>query len=344
MRACLKLIVGIALSVAAGVAIAHHSTRVFYDYDTDIEIEGEVTWVFWKNPHIRFNLIRHDEAGGEELWELEAGSVNTLERVGIGEDVLKVGDVVRVAGPPSRHGLNTIYVSNVLFENGREVSLQRNQRLRWTDGSESPLLRVVESGEEGALPEVEGIFRVWSRSYEGNSETLPFTAAALAALEAWDPLTEDPGLKCIPPGMPVMMDNPYPIAFTRQGDDIVLRLEEWDGVRVIHMGGGSGAEQPASTPMGNSMGRWEGDTLIVTTTNIDYPYFDSSGAPQSEQVEIVERFTLIDGESRLNYHITVTDPETFTTPAELTLHYVWEPGETIKRYECTLATLRGTGR
>ena len=119
MRSRPKLIVGVTLSVAAGVAIAHHSTRVFYDYDTDIEIEGEVTWVFWKNPHIRFNLIRHDVAGGEELWELEAGSVNTLERVGIGEDVLKIGDVVRVAGPSSRHGLNTIYVSNVLFENGR---------------------------------------------------------------------------------------------------------------------------------------------------------------------------------------------------------------------------------
>lgn len=332
-----RWIIGFALLVASGVVAAHHSTRVFYDYDADIEIEGEVTWVFWKNPHIRFNLVRRDERGNEELWELEAGSVNTLERVGIGADTLQVGDVVRVAGPPSRHGLKTIYVSNVLFENGREVSLQRDQRLRWTDGSVSPAPRVVESGEEEALPEVEGIFRVWNRSYQGNTDTLPFTAAALEAREAWDPLTEDPGLKCIPPGMPVMMDNPYPIAFIRQGDDIVLRLEEWDGVRVIHMGGGSGAEQPPSTPMGYSMGHWEGDTFIVATTNIDYPYFDSSGSPQSEQVEIVERFTLSDDESRLDYHITVTDPETFTAPAELTLHYVWEPGEEIKPYECTLA-------
>ena len=337
MTACLKLLVGISLSVAAGGVLAHHSTRVFYDYDDDIVVEGTVTWVFWKNPHIRFNLVRVDDAGREELWELEAGSFNTLERVGIGEDVLKVGDVVRVAGPPSRHGLNTIYVSNVLFEDGREVSLQRNQRLRWTAENGTPVSGITENVEAEALAEVEGIFRVWSRSYQDNSSTLPFTVGALEAREAWDPLNEDPGLQCIPPGMPVMMDNPYPIAFTRQGDDIVLRLEEWDGVRVIHLGGGSAPAQPASTPMGSSMGRWEGETLVVTTTNINYPYFDSSGAPQSERVGIVERFTLSDEENRLNYHMTVTDPETFTTPAELTLHYVWEPGEKIKRYECTLA-------
>ena len=328
---------GLAGVVFAGAGYAHHSTRMFYDYDADLEIEGEVTWVFWKNPHVRFNIVRQGENGGEELWELEAGSVNTLERVGIGEETLQVGDVVRVAGPPSRRGLNTIYVSNVLFEDGHEVSLQGGQRLRWTDGSESAVPQVAASDEQRPLPDAEGIFRVWDRMYQGGSETLPFTAAAVAAREARDPLTEDPALKCIPPGMPTAMDNPYPIVFEQQGEDIVMRLEEWDGVRVIHMGTDAAAENPPSTPMGYSAGRWEDGVLVVETTHINYPFFDSALTPQSETVEIVEWFTLSDDEARLEIHMIVTDPATFTTPAESTQLYVWVPDEEIKLYECTLA-------
>ena len=325
------------LGVVASAASAHHSTRVFYDYDDDLEITGQITWVLWKNPHVRFNLLRLDESGNEEVWELEAGSVNTLDRVGIGEDTLQVGETVRVAGPPSRHGLNTIYVGNVLFDDGREVSLQGNQRLRWTSApAAAPAERDVAQEQVENAADVEGIFRVWSRDYRNDTDSLPFRTAAVAARESWDPIVEDPALHCIPPGMPVAMDNPYPVDFTREGDEIIFRLEEWDGVRTFHMGGGAAVGDSPRTPMGYSVGRWEGDVLVVSTTHIDYPYFDSAGSPQGDAVEIVERFSVSDDERRLDYHVTVTDEETFTGPAVMTQHYIWDPGEEIKRYECTL--------
>ena len=332
-----RLVVGGVACLVACASLAHHSTRVFYDYDDDLEIEGEITWVLWRNPHVRFNLVRTGENGEEELWELEAGSVNTLERVGIGEGTLNVGDRVRAAGPPSRHGLNSIYVSNVLFEDGREVSLQGGQRLRWTDGT--ALAAATPAAREPVVTQgdVEGIFRVWSRDYSEGTESLPFRESAVAAREAWNPIEEDPALRCIPPGMPVAMDNPYPIAFIRESDDIVMLLEEWDGVRTIHMVENAAPRNSPRTPMGYSVGRWEGDALIVTTTHIDYPYFDSSGSPQGENPVIVERFTLSEDETRLEHHLTVTDDEVFTGPAELTQHYEWDPVEEIKRYECTLA-------
>ena len=326
-------------ALLASVASAHHSTRVFYDYDDDIEIVGEITWVLWRNPHVRFNLLSRDDSGNDEVWELEAGSVNTLDRVGIAEGTLQVGDAVRVAGPPSRHGLNSIYVSNVLFEDGREVSLQGNQRLRWTDQPPQAVVSVTEgdAAQDGSAGDAEGIFRVWVRDYGGDIDTLPFRPAAIAAREAWDPLVEDPGLRCIPPGMPVAMDNPYPIAFMQDGGSIILRLEEWDGVRTIHMDGAAAAADRARTPMGFSAGHWEGNTLVVSTRRIDYPYFDSSGSPQGPDVEIVERFSLSDDERRLDYEATVIDDATFTGPAVLTMHWDWDPAEEIKLYECTLA-------
>lgn len=330
-------IVGSVAIAASSVAFPHHSTRVFYDYDDDLEIEGRITWVLWKNPHIRFNLTRTDDGGPGEVWELEAGSVNTLERVGIGPDTLQVGDVVRVAGPPSRRGLNSIYVSNVLFESGREVSLQGNQQLRWTEQGQAVAAEETEPSEAEPVPDAEDIFRVWSPSYQDRVLNLPFTAQTVEARDNWDPLAEDPALKCIPPGMPSIMDNPYPVAFQMQGDDIVLRLEEWDAVRIIHMNSDVDMASVPASPMGHSVGRWEDGTLVVETTKIDYPYFDSSGAPQSGQVEVTERFTVSAEEARLYHHVVVVDPAVFTAPAEISRHYDWNPDEVIKRYECTLA-------
>lgn len=316
---------------------AHHSTRVFYNYDQVIEIEGTVTWVFWKNPHIRFNVTRTDGGNNKETWELEAGSMNTLDRFGIDENTIQIGDVIRVAGRPSSHGLNTIYVSNVLFENGNEVSLQGSQTFRWTNKDTSLSPKISGSEEEMVLPDVKGIFRVWIRGRGGRQESLPFTATASEKREAWNPLTDDPALRCIPPGMPSAMNNPYPIAFAPEDNAIILHLEEWDGLRTIHMDSGAIADNQSSTRMGYSVGHWEENTLIVSTTNINYPYFDSIGTPQSKTVEISEHFTLSEDDHRLDYHMIITDPKTFTTPAEFTQYYVWEPREEIKSYECTLA-------
>ncbi|MCZ6586300.1 MAG: hypothetical protein O6930_09820, partial [Gammaproteobacteria bacterium] len=88
--------------------------------------------------------------------------------------------------------------------------------------------------------------------------------------------------------------------------------------------------------MGFSVGRWDENTLIVTTTDVAYPFFDDVGTPQSPQAEIVERFTLSDDESRLDWNATIIDPVNFTEPVTLSGYWAWVPGEQIKPYECTL--------
>jgi hypothetical protein len=71
----------------------------------------------------------------------------------------------------------------------------------------------------------------------------------------------------------------------------------------------------------------------VRTTRIDWPWFDNGGTPQSTDVEIVERFTLSEDQSRLDFEITVTDPGTFVQPAVLRGYWL-ALGETILRYDC----------
>jgi hypothetical protein len=97
----------------------------------------------------------------------------------------------------------------------------------------------------------------------------------------------------------------------------------------------SGADNAVPSLMGYSVGRWDDDTLIVTTTRIDYPYMDEHGTPQTDAVEVVERFTMSTDERSLNWAATVTDPGTMTEPVvAFTTRWAWIPGEYIQPYDC----------
>ena len=76
--------------------------------------------------------------------------------------------------------------------------------------------------------------------------------------------------------------------------------------------------------------------MIVTTADVDYPFFDDVGTPQSPEAEIVERFTLSGDESRLDWQAVITDPVNFTESVTLNGYWAWVPGEQIKPYVCTL--------
>jgi hypothetical protein len=136
--------------------------------------------------------------------------------------------------------------------------------------------------------------------------------------------------------MPNAILNPYPIEFIDDGETISLRIEEWDAVRAIHMNGEADALNQTPSPLGYSVGRWEGRTLVISTTQIDWPFLDDKGAPQSEDVEIVERFTLSEDETRIDHEIVVTDPQYLAEPAIWDAFWVWKPGVRIRPFECTL--------
>ena len=78
----------------------------------------------------------------------------------------------------------------------------------------------------------------------------------------------------------------------------------------------SDANAPSSH-LGYSVGRWEGNTLIIETDQVDYAFFNDQGIPQSDALSIVERFTLSENNTKLDWTATVTDPETFTEPVIL---------------------------
>ncbi|HEX9878391.1 MAG TPA: DUF6152 family protein [Gammaproteobacteria bacterium] len=329
-------------ALAASIAVAHHSAVAFFDESDKQEIAGEVTMTRWRNPHVSFGVTVTADDGSRTEWTVESNALNALERIGISPDTVRVSDQVRVWGPVSRHGQPLIRAYNLLLGSGEEVVMMPHVSIdrRWAGSDLVEATPELASADTAAAErEADGIFRVWTHGRVNLiNDELPLTAAAAEKKAAFNPLIDDPVLRCIPTGMPAVMDVTFPVEFIRQGEDIVLRLEQWDTVRTIHMGGDpSDAEGQPATREGYSVGRWDGDVLAVETSNIDWMYFDDRGTPLSSAARVVERFTLSDDENSLHWQATTTDPETFTEPVLQEQTFTWVPGEQIKPYECATA-------
>jgi hypothetical protein len=315
----------------SGIVAAHHSVAP-YDRASMRELEGVISGINWRNPHIRLTLSVTDGAGRKTQWELEGDSANAAARKGFTRDSVRIGDRVKVAGWPSTRGRQELFVINILAPSGVETVLtDLNFPLRWT--RETAARRAVAADAKLGR----SIFRVWAPGalYVAR-EPIAYTAAAQAARATWDPLTDMPALKCIPPGMPNATLNPYPIQFIDEGKRIRMRIEEWEATRTIDM---VAKQIPAGAPagrLGYSIGRWEGDTLVIETARIDFPYLDDEGTPMSAQAHVVERFTVNQDGSRLDYTVSVTDPPNLVKPAVWDAHWSWVPGTVIRPFECEL--------
>ena len=118
----------------------------------------------------------------------------------------------------------------------------------------------------------------------------PLTDAAKKARASFNPLTDSVAPGCRPKGMPTIMEQPYPLEFVKKGDTILLRLEEYDTVRTIVMTPDAKFAALPKTLLGRSKGRWEGETLVVTTDRIDWGVHRSQWHPAGRIV--IDRRTL----------------------------------------------------
>ena len=329
----------IALFVVAtlpALAFAHHSTGGFYDRSVTVEITGTVKEFFWRNPHVGLMLEVENDAGEFEMWDIEGGAWNSVQRNGVTPETVTAGETIRVAGAPARQDVNAIFATHMQLSSGEEFVLSdRKQPPRWAD--QTAQAEISASVAAAAKETASGIFRVWS--YDGNlyrlRAPLALTAAAQALQDQWDQTRDDPGLRCDAPGMPNAVLNPYPIQLIDEGDQIRLLIEEWDGNRVIYMNPATTPTNPSADRLGHSVGRWEGNTLVVQIDHVSWPYLDDSGTPMSDNVTMIERFTLSADETGLDYEVTVTDPANLIEPAVWVNSYVWIPGADVKPFECT---------
>jgi hypothetical protein len=123
--------------------------------------------------------------------------------------------------------------------------------------------------------------------------------------------TED--ANCVPPGMPRMMQMPYPIEFLFTPGRITVLTEAYMQVRRIYTDGRKLPDDPDPQFNGNSIGHWEGDTLVVETVGLDPATTLMTAIHPTEQTKIVERFRQSQPGILMD-EMTITDPTLFTAP------------------------------
>jgi len=292
-----QLIVLVLFGLTFTSAVAHHSPVIF-DRDREIVFEGVVTGYDWKYPHVYIFVDTEDDSGQLMRWQIEGEDPKTMGRSGWTATTLVIGDQVVVRGSPDR---------NVERNHALMVSL--------TTPDGTTLTPEVLDAPDPAVVATD-IFSLWEPSrldeeyLNGGSPTEKGAAAQAEYTEE-----DNPESQCIPPAPPMTFEVSL-TQLSMQDGHILIQTEEFEIERIVYM---DGREHPADgerTLQGHSIGRWEGDVLVIDTThfadNIDGSLF---GTPSGAQKHLVERLELTEDRTQLRAAFVLEDPEYLQEPA-----------------------------
>lgn len=337
-----------ALSLLLGKGLVHdasaHHALIAYDRNSVIEMTGVVEELFWVNPHIR--IVVRDDNG--EVWEMEGPPVNRMERNdGVQRESFAAGTRLTLIGMPHQRIENNLFPLVAVID-GERIVMERpdSERLGILEEEDTRVVVRDERYEE-AVRNANGIFRVWNNVGRTflipPGSDYPLTEEGRARKAEWVQDEDDLAVQCVPAGMPEAMITPFPMEIIDNGDGtLTVLIEEWDNVRTIYMEGQPEPDELQHPHLGYSVGRWEDDVLVVSTTDVGYPYLDDLGTPMSDAAEIIGRFEMSEDETRLDWTGIVVDPANFAEPVRLpVMHFEWHPEVFIRPFDCTLYTPPG---
>ena len=173
-----------------------------------------------------------------------------------------------------------------------------------------PAKEVIALGAVGSVPSGVGIV---------DGDDIPYRPEALAKKkenqENW--LSRDPEIKCYLPGVPRANYMPYPFQIFQSDKAFFIAYEYAGATRNVYLKD-PGPPQVDSW-MGQSVGRWEGDTFVVDVNGFnDQSWFDRAGNHHTESMKVTERYTLTDPD-HIQYEATIEDPRTFTRPWKMSM-------------------------
>jgi hypothetical protein len=338
-----------AFCTLAAPAFAHHGFGLF-QLDIKKEWEGTLTKMNLVNPHSYMELDVVEANGNVLHMRCEMRAATLIRRSGWSTDMFKVGAHVKIEGNPHRDDPEACYIENFTLDN--EITMNRNDQislnevdtsgrpLRLEDGQlnlngdwavEQLVLTVPPSGGNGSMipKSMSPDFAAGRITIDDVRATQPprpqtvYTDAGRAAADAFNGRSpeDNPWFACKPTSFirdwtadwPINQFRHYTTDAGEKVIDITYGLYNFD--RRIHIGM---TEHPADiTPSyaGHSIGNWEGDTLVVDTIGFTAGVL-TPPTRSSEQLHIVERFTLDTDKLALKREYSVTDPVYLAAPYE----------------------------
>jgi hypothetical protein len=146
--------------------------------------------------------------------------------------------------------------------------------------------------------------------------------------------SNDPDFQCFPSGVPRIYMFLYPIEFVHTPGRVLILFEYGHIIRQIFTDGRGHLQDAEPTWMGDSIGHWEGDTLVADTTGLnDKTWLGYGGQPHSDALHVVERFRRLD-HNTLMIDITLDDPKAYTMPLHTQKKYILKPDWNIMELVC----------
>ena len=343
---------------------AHHSMAAFYDDKKSLTLKGTVTKYDWVNPHVWVYMDVSEAGGKVSTWEIEFDSKVELRRIGWTRESVAVGDPVSVEIHPARDGRKRGAGRTITAAGGKKLlsasvapapprpaGSALKETPRWPDGH--PRLGAIK-GQVGYWANFDGggLYDSAAGTIRMNREGLLANindAGKVAPFKDWakglyeyrqrNLLKDDPMSFCLPPGGPRQFQVPHGVAvledpdrkrvfFISGGANRNWRLIYWDGRALVPI------DEGPITYFGNSVGKWEGDTLVATTQGfLERFWFSNGGLPHSENLKLTERFSRPDFNT-LKYEVTVDDSGAYTRPWGNSWMLHWVANQEMDEYYC----------
>jgi hypothetical protein len=310
------LAVSLAYFFLTPIASAHHGFAAHFDNNTVIRIEGTVKQFDFINPHSVLYIDSVNDDGEPVVWVCDLQAKTQLVRRGADETLFTVGDPIVVDGFPARRDpLGCEYGAGHLADGSTFTMRSTDQaRTQFAENIRIPL----------ATDEDRSIFGTWLRpgmfGDAGGREGMhragrdSITAAGQAAVDAFDPIADNPVIRC-EPGSPVRTWTPPGLATSvrQEGDNIIIYHESMDVTRVVHM---NMTEHPADvepSDMGHSIGRFEDGVLLIDTAAFKAGVLTGSTL-HTDQMTMQEQLSIKQDTGDLLISWVVNEPVYYSEP------------------------------
>jgi hypothetical protein len=339
-------------------AAAHHGITGQFDLEQVLRVKGVVNRVRFVNPHAYVYFKVKNDQGEEEQWRCELRSGSLLKRKGWSVDMFAIGSTIEIFGSPDRRDPKTVYTETITFEDGTVVARYQalddsgnvilgERELKREDGTpnlagnwsepvrDGPPPRDPTPRSEGPPPDlgltidgspqrVEILPPVGNQGRPGDGGGRPrptqYAPTEIGRAEASNYSGEDnPRFNCEPTN--ILFDYAFDQMMNKieqTGSTIVITYGFMDLVRTIHLIGDF-PENIEPNVAGYSVGKWEGDTLVVHTKGfkpgfLQAPRGSRAGVRHGNQMVITERFNMSEDGMELKREYTVVDPVYLAEP------------------------------
>lgn len=294
----------------------HHGFAQYFDRTDQVRIEGTIHRVDISNPHTHLEVAVTNDNGGVDIWSCETQAKTLLDRKGIDEADFELGAPIVVTGSQARRDATGCEVGTIYFSSGEAVTLRT---------AEGRAVIAVNSESQEVNLKRDSIFGRWVRnSFAGNPTEAGFLDAindlGRAANSQYNSFFDDPSLHCSSStAVRIWIAPGNPSEIRQEGDRIVMQHEFMDTSRIIYLNEQAAPQEVSPSAVGFSLGRFEGDELIVETSNflegvlLSHVGPGSDGVVHSDQLKLVERYR-VDELGDLIFSWEATDGKYFSEP------------------------------